>query len=329
LEGFALEWERQRPLLAGYTIESVYFGGGTPSLLGPEPIRALLQQISPLQPGAEITLEANPEHADPALYAAYRAAGVNRVSLGVQSLDDRALATLERQHTARKAKEAIRAVKAAGIPNLSIDLMYDLPNQTVASWAYTLDQLNDLPIDHLSLYNLTIEPHTSFYRRQRQLTVPPPEESLKMLRKAIDALRRLGLERYEISAFAKPGFASRHNLGYWTYRPFLGFGPSAFSYWDGERFQNEAHLQRYAQALRSGQSPVSFREKLEPDAALKEQLAVQLRLLSGWAPPPLAQETQEAIERLQKQRWLVWDGPTLRLTEEGTLFYDSVAAELI
>lgn len=331
-EGLALEWALQAPLLEGVEIASIYFGGGTPTLFGAEGLGEALARCRalPWAPGCEVTVEANPEESSVELFAALKGVGVNRISLGVQSLDDRSLAVLERQHSAKKAKEAIEAVRQAGIDNVSIDLMYDLPSQTEASWRYTLDQLPSLPIQHLSLYNLTIEPHTSFHKRKKSLVFPTADESLRLLHLGLDALQKTGLERYEISAFAKPGFTSRHNVGYWTFRPFLGFGPSAFSHWGGERFQNICHLGRYSEALRAGRSPVDYRERLPYPANLKEQLAVQLRLKRGVElPDQLPEETKRAIASLQEQGFVEKQSSLLRLTERGMLFYDTVATELI
>lgn len=316
----------QLPLLQNKRIVSIYFGGGTPTLFAPDGIAFLLQLIGPQN--CEITIEANPEECTKELFQDLHNLGINRVSLGVQSLDDRSLAVLERQHSAKKAKEAIFLAHDAGIKNISIDLMYDLPDQTEASWQYTLDQLASLPITHLSLYNLTIEPHTSFYKRK--LKLPNSNLSLKMLQSAVHHLEKVGLHRYEISAFAKPGFESHHNLGYWTARPFLGFGPSAFSFWQGERFRNIANLHRYARALAEGKSPVDFREKLLYPANMKELLAVRLRLLEGAdLPDPLPDETKIAIEKWIGNGSIQVDKNRIRLTDRGRLLYDSIAEDLI
>jgi oxygen-independent coproporphyrinogen-3 oxidase len=326
-EGLLLEWERQKSLLAGKKIVSIYFGGGTPTLFGAEALGEVIRRCGFLE-DVEITVEANPEESTRKLFSALKDAGVNRISLGVQSLDDRSLQTLERTHSATKAKDAIFAAKEAMVENVSIDLMYDLPGQTESSWSYTLDQLKDLPIKHLSLYNLTVEPHTSFHKRK--VVQPNPEESLHFLHRAIETLERLGFDRYEISAFAKPGFESGHNLGYWTFRPFLGFGPSAFSYWEAERFQNIPNLQRYSKALKNHESIVSFREKLPYPQSLKEQIAVQLRLKNGLILPEVPKETASAIDSLIEDGLLeMEEKPRVRLTERGKLFYDSVASELI
>lgn len=336
LEALEREWEQKLPLLQGKTIASIYFGGGTPTLFAPRGIAALLQKIRNsgcnLSSDCEITIEANPEEGSEELFTALFALGINRLSIGVQSLDDRSLQTLERTHSAQKAKSALFAAKRSGFRNVSIDLMYDLPDQTEASWRYTLDQLTDLPFQHLSLYNLTIEPHTSFYKRRHTLSLPSSETSLRFLLMAIQTLESLGLKRYEISAFAKTGFTSRHNIGYWTGRPFLGFGPSAFSYWENERFRNDAHLERYARALKENVSPVDFRETLPLLQRNSELLAVRLRLLEGADLSlfqPLSSETKQAIDRCVEYQLLQRTDSLIRLTERGLLLYDSVATELI
>lgn len=323
-EALALEWQQQLPLLKDKTVVSIYFGGGTPSLYGG--IEEILNKI-PRSPDCEITIEANPEESSLELFRHFRAIGINRLSLGVQSLDDRSLQTLERVHSAEKARQAIHNAEAAGFKNVSIDLMYDLPGQTEESWRYTLDQLQDLPIHHLSLYNLTIEPHTSFHKRKVQ--TPGGELSLRFLMAALEKLEEIGLKRYEISAFAVPSHESRHNLGYWTGRPFLGFGPSAFSYWEGERFQNIANINRYARQLRLGQSPIDFREQLPYPANVKELLAVRLRLKEGVKLFEFPEETRIAIEKLKTCNLIKQTGTQLQLTDRGMLFYDTVAAELI
>ncbi len=324
----ALEWEQKRPLWKGKEITSVYFGGGTPSLF--EKIGEILEKI-PRDEDCEITIEANPEESSFELFSHFVNIGINRLSLGVQSFDDASLDVLGRLHSAKKAEKAIEEAHRAGFKNISIDLMYDLPNQTEESWERTLYVLKDLPIQHLSLYNLTIEPHTSFYARR--VKTPPGELSLKFLTRALETFQEIGLQRYEISAFARAGFESRHNLGYWTGRPFLGFGPSAFSYWEGERFRNVANIHRYARHLKEGSSPVDFREKLCPSAHTNELLAIHLRVLSGVdiGAFVLPDETKKAIETLSREGFLVFNESKnrLQLTEKGMLYYDSVAVELI
>ena len=328
------EWEERAPLLQNCPITSIYFGGGTPSLIGPEAIAQILAKISRNNPACEITLEINPEGISLEEMRAFAAVGINRVSIGVQSLDDALLKILGRTHSAKEALFAIETTHRAGIENISIDLMYEVPHQTLSVWEKTLSLLPSLPLKHLSLYNLTFEEGSLFYkeRKEWERVLPAAEEGLKMLELATRSLPIFGLNRYEISAFAKEGFFSRHNVGYWTARPFLGFGPSAFSYWNGCRFRNICHLARYETALREKRSPVNFEEKLPFPKNLEELLAVQLRLIQGVDLslfPPLPESIWKKVERLLAKGWLTLKGSQLQLSEEGLLFYDSVASEII
>lgn len=325
-EALILEIEKQLPLIEEREIVSIYFGGGTPALF--QGLKSLLNKI-PRSSDCEITIEANPEDASIELFSKFRSAGINRLSLGVQSLDDRSLQDLERIHNAKKARLSIFEARDAGFENISIDLMIDLPDQTEESLRVTLQELPNLPIQHLSLYNLTIEPHTAFFKRKVQ--TPNPESSLRFHMMTIEKLEAIGLQRYEISAFSKPGFESKHNLGYWTGREFIGLGPSAFSYLSGERFQNVANLNRYARAIKSGESPVDFREKLSYPKNINELLAVRLRLKEGANLQEFAidDETNEILIKLKVSGLLIEEDRNLKLTDRGKLFYDTVASEII
>ncbi len=335
------EWAMHLPRLKEKRIVSIYFGGGTPSRLDPAEIERIMSWIHSsvsLAPDCEITLEVNPEDAAPASLAQWKLAGINRISFGIQSLDDSELMTLDRQHSAHKGIQAIHEASRAGFTNISIDLMYDLPYQTLSSWKRTLNALQELPITHLSLYNLTLEPHTVFFKRREALTphLPLPELSLQLLQEALVTLPQLGLEQYEISAFARNKSYSRHNTGYWTSRPFLGLGPSAYSYWEGARFRNVAHLNRYTERLREGHSPVDFQERLTYPHNLTELLAVQLRLVEGVDLKAFEQRhgqlpasVRSSLEQIQVQGWLEKSGDQIQLTEQGRFFYDSVAVALM
>lgn len=341
-EGFDRELDLWAQQLAGKKLASIYFGGGTPSLFGPEPIAKILEKVHRIIPfdskQIEITLEANPDFLSGGLMSAYANAGVNRVSIGIQSLDNNLLKLLGRTHDCSKALDAVAVTSDAGISNVSVDLMYDIPGQTLQSWQNTLQQIAGLPITHLSLYNLTIEPHTVFFKYRESLCkqLPDDESSTQMYQMAIDTFEANGLSQYEISAFARDGLYSRHNVGYWTGRPFLGLGPSAFSYWQGRRFRNVANLNRYVQALREGHSPVDFEEELEPVKRRRELLTIALRLRSGVDTGPfenqhgmLDEQTLATLQRLQQEGLLEHSGGVCKLTQRGILFYDTIAVELI
>lgn len=337
VEALHLEIEQIRSHLVGNEVVSVYFGGGTPFLLNPEEVAGLINAV-PRADVCEITIEANPEDVTCPKVRAFSEAGVNRLSLGVQSLDNALLKRLGRGHTAQRALEALDEVRQGGVENVSIDLMFDIPGQDFKSWDATLLQVEMLPITHLSLYNLTIEPKTAFARQREALLplIPSDEEGVKMWEHAVEAFEGMGLERYEISAFAKPGCHSRHNLGYWTGRPFWGLGPSAFSYWKGRRFRNVPSLKQYCAALKKGTSPVDFEEKLNFPDDLHELLAIGLRQVLGVdlggfqrSFGGLPDSTKERLESLRNEGFLFRDGDRIALTKQGLLFYDTVAERLI
>jgi oxygen-independent coproporphyrinogen-3 oxidase len=325
-EGLFLELEGIQNKIHHLEIASIYFGGGTPSLMHPGFFSSFLEKIP--HTGAEVTLEVNPETVSLEKMGQFYQAGINRVSLGVQSLVDDELKTLSRDHGANRAKEAIFCCKEAGFNNITIDLMYDTPGQTLDSWAETLQQVQTLPITHLSLYNLTFEPNTVFYKKRGLLkkTLPDETSSVTMYTMAQKTLSEMGLKQYEISAFARDNLQSVHNTGYWTARPFLGLGPSAFSFWDGERFQNFCSISKWFEAVKEKEAPIGFSEKLEPTAAAREQFVIALRLLEGVKAPD-ALNTE--VEQLITQGFLTKEHERVKLTQKGILFYDTVASILI
>lgn len=343
LAAFLKEWQLKLPLLKSKQIVSIYFGGGTPTRLSlaylAEMVAVILSSKLDYTADCEMTIEANPEDVNLESLQALKDLRFNRISFGAQSFNDNELISLGRGHTARQSIAAIQMAFLAGFDNLSIDLMFELPNQTRSSWKKTLNQLRDLPIKHLSLYNLTFEPHTVFYQKKQQLQkiVPSPEECLPMLQEAVESLQEIGFERYEISAFAKTGAYSLHNIGYWLGRPFLGYGPSAFSYWEKRRFSNLSHFNQYCRLLDQEQDPIGFSEQLAFPNNLYELFTVQLRLCQGvnlsvfeQMHGSLPTHFLETCERLiTEEKWLARDKDHLFLTDTGMLFYDSVAAELI
>jgi oxygen-independent coproporphyrinogen III oxidase len=341
LDGFKKELDRWHDALSSTQIETIYFGGGTPALIGADAIHRILGQvrrIAPLADKAEITLEANPENISVSLIKSYADAGINRISMGIQTLDDDLLTLLGRTHTANKAIESVYDIAKGAISNVSIDLMYDLPGQSYDHWTNTLAQIVHLPITHISLYNLTIEPHTSFFKYKEQISklLPADDVSVKMYETAIEKLQEYGFKQYEISAFAKFDCHSRHNAGYWKGRPFLGIGPSSFSYWEGKRFRNIANLNQYHQRLVQGLSPVDFSEQLDPLHARRELLTIHLRLTEGVnldlfeaSYGTLDSELTSTLHSLESEGYLQRIDHVLKLTRKGTLFYDSIASDII
>ena len=332
------EWASKLPLLNGRVIYSIYFGGGTPSQVKIELLEDFLTMIFSskilLHPDVEISFEANPEDLSLDYLQKLKKLPVNRLSIGVQALDNPSLKILDRQHDAKKAIESIETAYKVGFANISIDLMYDLPLQTKQSWHETLSRVKDLPITHLSLYNLTIEPQTVFYKKRKELlpTLPSEPLSVYFLNRALETFASIGLDRYEISAFAKPGFYSRHNTGYWLGREFLGYGCAAFSYFNKKRFKNVADISKYVTRQKELISCVDFEEELETEASLRELLAIRIRLNEGAKLsffPKLSQKLVEDIETLEQEGLLSTKNAILKLTPKGRLFYDTVASALI
>lgn len=338
MEALKKEWDLKLPLIQGRKIRSIYLGGGTPTELSTPSLLALLNWVKKdcsLDPSIEITIESNPENITKELIEALvQMGGVNRLSLGVQSLEEDSLLQIGRAHTPSVAKEALFIARENGIENLTIDLLYDLPGQTLSHLEKTLDQLASLPITHLSLYNLVIEPGTAFERQKKKILplIPKEEISILMLDLAVQKLEALGLKRYEISAFAKPGFEAVHNMRYWKGSSFFGYGPSAFSYEEGRRFQNVCDLKRYIALLEEGGIPIDFEEKLPYPQNIKERIAIALRPLEGvdLAPYfPLPADLSSSIENLTKEGFLQKKENHIALTPNGLKFYDTVATEII
>ncbi len=330
LEGIRAEWLHKKDLFSEY--RSIYVGGGTPSLLGIAGIKHLFEILN--IDAKEITIEINPEDATKELLKLLYTLKINRVSFGVQSLVDTELVQIGRTHTAKKSLEALFLAKDAGINNISIDLMIDLPSQTEEKFTHTLSMLDTLPITHLSLYNMQIEQGSTYFKKKENIEkmLPSQEVSYKMLQLAEEKLSLLGLHRYEISAFARKGFESIHNMSYWKYEESIGLGPSAFSYLNGTRSRNICHLKKYLKTVHAGKDPTDFSETLSYPKNIKEQIAIGLRMLSGidlMRFEKIPTETLSTINNLTSSGLLSQKGSILKLTQKGLLFYDSVAIELI
>lgn len=338
LESLHKEWLLQKEKLQGKKVVSIYFGGGTPSLF-PEGILQVLDFVlssCSFSSDLEVTVEANPEWVNLSDWRLFKKSGVNRISLGVQSFHSSCLKTLQREHSSEQAIQAIETAHQSGVFNISIDLMYDLPKQKQKDWEHSLQAATQLPITHISLYNLSIEPHTVFYKYKKQLqkTLPSPTLSLNLRKTAVEHLQNKGFCRYEISAFGKEGYFSRHNLGYWTARPFLGFGPSACSYFEGKRYQNLPHLLRYHRELSQGKPPLAWVDDLPIEGRQKELFCLHLRVLPGAPKENFSFLLQQGSFHKQlhelKQQDLLEETPShWKLSEKGLLFHDHIASILI
>lgn len=340
LEALLKEIDQKKTLLRKKKIQSIYFGGGTPALVGPHFINEVLDAVSKnnLFEGCEVTLEVNPENHSLEAFQSFFLAGVNRLSIGVQSFDDVMLKRLGRTHCSKDVETAIKNAEKANFNNVSIDLMYDLPKQTLLEWCNTLGKTTKLPISHVSLYNLSIEPHTVFhkYKDKIQAQMPKAAMSITMFEEAQKVLKDSGFNQYEISAFCKDDQYSKHNVGYWLQRPHLGFGPSAFSFYEGCRYQNIANLRKYCKKIENQDDPSDFKEKLSSNDHLRESLALHLRLIDGFNLKNFEQRfgaipesLNKTIQKLIHQNLLLKENETLKLSTKGILFHDSIASEII
>ncbi len=276
----------QDPRFRSLEFDTVFLGGGTPSLLDPADLSTLLDTIAGLfniAAKSEITLEANPGLLSERQLRGFKAAGINRLSLGAQSFIRGELAFLDRDHTAADILSSIRAVRGAGFENISLDLIYGLPNQAAGEWQYNLEQAVQLEPDHISSYCLTFEPGTPLVTRVKQGKVEEPDDDVcaAMQLLALDYLCEHGYAQYEISNFARPGFESRHNLKYWNGLPYLGVGVSAHSFVLNTRFWNARNYKRYMDSLAGNSLPVVEAEVLTESQRQLERVFLGLRQRRG------------------------------------------------
>lgn len=270
---------------SAHEVDTVYFGGGTPSFLGAERLRQIMKTVRKhyrVAKHAEVTLEANPDSAGSwKTLRALRRAGFNRISLGVQSADDGQLKALGRPHTFAEAEAAVAAARRAKIRNISLDLIYGLPGQTMESWRETLEKAAALEPEHLSCYGLKLEEGTPLFKTQDTLDLPGDDLQADMYLWAVRFLAERGWEQYEISNFARPGFASRHNLKYWRLEEYAGFGPGAHSDFGDVRYAYVRDLDGYCRGVAEGADMLSESERIPPRARDLEYLMLGLRLVQG------------------------------------------------
>jgi oxygen-independent coproporphyrinogen-3 oxidase len=311
-------------------VQTIYFGGGTPSRVTPGSIARILDRIGadrPVAGDAEITLEANPEDVTGLAAETWRTAGVNRVSLGVQTFDPAVLQWMHRTHTVGQVPAAVDLIRSAGIEDLSLDLIFGLPTSLGRNWAADLEHAFELRPEHLSLYGLTVEAHTPLGHWTDRGEVAPVDEDRYAAEflLAHDALEAHGYEHYEISNAALPGHRARHNSGYWRRAPFVGLGPAAHSGMGNERCWNVREWSAYQRLLDSGTSPLEGREFLDAAAVTLEELYLGLRTVEGLAldrvPPPLARQWQHS-------GWATETEGRMRLTAEGWLRLDALVPSI-
>lgn len=281
-----IELYADHPIFSRSEFQTFYFGGGTPSLLSTEQIDKLVnktQRLFRFSKNCEFTIESNPETISFSKLKDYRSVGINRLSIGVQSFSDSESQILGRIHNADQAKKCIEWASQAGFDNISLDLIFAIPGQTLDEWQIDLEQAIQFKPKHLSIYCLTIEPGTPFERQisSGEIKKVDEETEREMYLRSIDVLSTAGYQQYEISNFALPGFECKHNLMYWNGSPYLGIGPSAHSFWNSYRQWNVDSLEQYLKLLQSNIKPVGGQEQLSQDQKILEFLYLNLRTIHG------------------------------------------------
>ena len=328
------------PLLKGRPVDTIYFGGGTPSYYGEKRLReilALLQRQLSVSRQAEITVECNPDSVDWRSMARLHRAGVNRISLGMQSADPQQLRCIHRIHTPRQVEQAVADIRKAKIDNLSLDLIYGLPGQTMADWETTLAKAIQLEPDHLSCYGLKVEEDTPLSRRVAQgLELPDGDEQADLYLRAVDLLNQAGYRQYEISNFAKPGKESRHNTKYWLGREYVGFGPGAHSYFHGRRFSYVRDLEIYLQGLTSRDALLDENLPVTLPERAREYILLRMRTRRGieeWEYRRKFGLNFEPIGRrlefFERYHWVEQSDRRWHFTPEGFLLSNTLILDLL
>ena len=323
--------------LKSYNVPTVFMGGGTPTILPPSQLKKILDTVRQsfnLTPDCEITIEANPATIKLETLQEIHAAGYNRISIGVQSFDEKELQLLERVHNEEEIHSTVHRARSANFENLSMDLMFALPDQSTEKWQSHLKQATAKNPDHLSTYNLTIEPATAFFKLQEKgkLCLPHEDIQLEMYETTIQVLEDAGYSQYEISNFSKPGMESQHNINYWNNGEYLGVGAGASSYLNGERSKNINLPSIYIRKIETKASAVDTRERLEPLQAMGETLMLGLRLLKGVSIDVFENRFQvsfqkvygKVVESLLNQELITLNENRIALSRKGLFLADSV-----
>ena len=344
LVGELAAWRDVAPW-AGRRVASVFVGGGTPSLFAPEAIGRVLEAVATqfgFTAAAEVTLEANPGTVTQATLRAYRDAGINRLSLGVQSFAPRLLAQLGRDHTSAEAEAAVAAARAAGLDNVSLDLIFAVPGSTLAEWTHDLERAIALDPAHVSAYALTFEEGTPYHawRRSGRLHAVDEDDEAAMAEHAATRLPEAGYERYEISSWARPGRASVHNQAYWNGAHYLGIGAGAHSFDAGPagaaRWSNVRHPRAYMTAIAAGERAVAENRRLDPEEVRSDFVFTGLRRLEGVDDARFRArfgvglaDAFPQVPALVRDGLLEWADGRLRLSPQGLRFADTVAASFV
>lgn len=328
------------PLAKGWKVDTVYIGGGTPSAFGAKRIKALLKEVRrrfDVARDAEVTCEANPESADLDFLRTVRRSGVNRISLGMQSACDGELMAVHRLHDFEQVTKAVAAAGRAKVKNLSLDLIYGLPGQTMESWQKSVESAIALKPQHLSCYGLKVEPGTPLDGRViRGEVLPDDDLQADMYLWMVERLEKAGYPQYEISNFAKPGYQSRHNLKYWMGKPYVGFGPGAHSDFGGRRYSFVRDLDKYMAGILGGGAVIDSSELVPRRERCGEYLMLRLRTTRGIEEWEYRREfsmnfdpLEQKLEEYERQGWAVKQDRRWRLTPLGFLVSNQLISDLL
>jgi len=328
------------------SFETIFFGGGTPSLLPPSTLERILNALHShyrIDSGAEITVETNPGTVDAEKLRGYRSLGVNRLSIGIQSFDPSELKFLSRIHTADEATACVENAYRAGFDNVSVDLIFSLPNQTLERWKENIRRAIALQPKHISAYSLIVEQHTPLFTMVQEGTVKPlPEEKdTAMYETTLAMMAENGFRQYEVSNFARPGFECRHNKNYWNHSNYLSFGPSAHSFWKerstkGRRWWNSRSIAHYCDAIGKGTFPVAGSENVEKDTMFSEAVFLGLRTgelsattLQQLYGVDMLSDRSEKLKIFSDEDLLHIKDRRITLTRRGIMVCDAIAESLL
>ncbi len=342
LEALKTEMTTVFQMFPAQEIRTVFIGGGTPTALSPGQLEYLMQMIHQfvtVNPETEFTIEANPGDLSAEKLAVLKNYGVNRLSLGVQSFNDRLLKEIGRSHRTKDVYETVERARKTGFENISIDLMYGLPGQTLGDVKDSLQSFFDLQLEHCSAYSLIIEPKTVFYNlmNKGKLTLPPEELEAAMYETIMEEMDKHGFRQYEISNYAKEGFESKHNLVYWDNEEYYGFGAGAHSYINNARRSNIGPVNHYIKATKNGKLPVREENSLSKKEQIEEEMFLGLRKNQGVSLSRASQKFQinlreyykKEIEELLKKRLITVENDHIKLTKQGRLLGNIVFQQFL
>lgn len=335
-----LKLQYENKYLSGAPVESIYFGGGTPSLLNITDIASITEIIHQqwnVNPAAEITLEANPDDVTNEKLNGWKAAGINRLSIGIQSLYEEDLRWMNRAHTADEARNVIEKARHAGFNQFSIDFIYGTPFLTDEQWQEELEWVTQQQIEHISCYALTVEQQTPLAKKieKKELQSVEAEKQSRQFLQLMQYMHEAGYEHYEISNFALPGHRSKHNSSYWKGIPYLGIGPAAHSFNGSTRQWNVANNQQYIRDIKNGIIPATT-EELTPVQQLNEYIMISIRTMEGSDLKKVdelrgtynKQGFEQQVNQFVATGWMLIENNSIILTKEGKLFADKIAADL-